>query len=373
MPTERRWWRSTTSGRLETEELGGEAEWVWVDIDAPDEDALRRLAGEFELDEMAIEDALDTDLFPSLQDFGDFLSIALRVVTGGGSTAETTPLLCFVGSDFLVTVHHRELPGLEFLIATAVDHLPSSEGGPDRMFARLADVASRRYEPLLEEIDHLLADSENMALNGEPGSMRLLQPVRHQISELRGVIRPQRSVLQALVYSDSHLLGDRARLRLTDVFERHARMEEALDVDRAAANSVIDLYRGTVAEKANEIMKVLTVFSAILLPMTLIAGIYGMNFSNIPELDYRYGYPLALGTMTLIGTTLWRFFVKRGFVGRSDASDVGAYARNKLSVAATKPARTVGSIVTANLRAQSIQRNRRTRTARPDRETQTKP
>lgn len=358
MPTERRWWRCAGTGRLLSREPPA-ADWVWIDIASPDETILRSMATEFHLDEMAIEDALDRDLFPSQEDFGDFLSISLRVVVSDGSSAETTPLLCFVGADFLVTTHHRELAGLEFLVATALEHLPTSEGGPDRMFARLADVASRRYEPILEEIDGLLAESENLALDGQPSSMRLLQPVRHQISELRSVIRPQRSVLQTLVYSDSTLIGERSRRRLTDVLERHARMEEALDVDRSTANSIIDLYRGTVAEKANEIMKVLTVFSAILLPMTLIAGIYGMNFSNIPELDYRYGYPLALGTMMIIGAALWRFFVRRGFIGSPDLTDSAAHASSKLAAAATRPVRTLGSVVTSNLRPQTRVRRRR--------------
>ncbi|MGB5760132.1 MAG: magnesium transporter CorA family protein [Acidimicrobiales bacterium] len=359
MTTERRWWKCAETGRLLAERPEPGFEWVWVDVHQPDEITLRKLAGEFDLDEMAIEDALDTDLFPSQEDFGDFFSVALRVITATEQSAETTPVLAFVGVRFLVTIHHTSLVGLEFLIHTAQTHLPSTEGGPDRMLARLADVGSRRFEPILHEIDGLLLESEKLALDGEPGSMRLLQPVRHQINDLRSVIRPQRSVLQALVYADSPLIGERARRRLTDVLERHARIEESLDVDRAAASSVIDLYRGTVAEQTNEIMKVLTVFSAVLLPMTLIAGIYGMNFANMPELDYRFGYPVIIGLMAAVGLVLWRLFVRRGFVGRPVVPDLAASASLRLAAAATRPARTVGSVITANLRSPRRQRSSR--------------
>ena len=363
---ERRWWKCANSSRMVSSEPETGAEWVWVDLSEPDEETLRSLAAEFDLDEMAVEDALDAELFPSQQDFGDFVSVTLRFAVDNEGSAETTPLLFFLGAGYLITVHHHELAGLEFLVETAQRHTPSAEGGPDRMLARLADAGSRRYDPLLQAIDALLLESERLALDGEAGSMRLLQPVRHQVNELRAVIRPQRSVLQALVYSDSNLIGERAGRRLTDVLERHIRIDEALDVDRAAANSVIDLYRGTVAEQTNEIMKVLTVFSAVLLPMTLIAGIYGMNFANMPELDYRFGYPIAVGSMLTVGMILWRLFVRRGFIGSPVIPDLAASATSKLAAAAGRPAKTVGSVIMGNLRP------RRSRRSGPDAEDATR-
>lgn len=351
MAAERQWWKSGATGTLNVGPPDPGAEWVWVDLEGPDEASLRSLASRFGLDEIALEDALDAELFPRHEDFGHFLVVAMRSVAAHEDGVETTPVLYFVGRDFLATVHHEPLPGLEFVAETAQAHLPTAEGGPDRMFARLADVGSRRFEPVLDAIDRLLLDSEALALAGESGAVRALQPVRRKISELRGVIRPQRSILQALVYTDSELVGERARRRLTDVLERHARMEESLETARATANSVVELHRGAVAERANEIMKVLTVFSATLLPMTLIAGIYGMNFSNIPELDYRFGYPLTLGIMTVLGTVLWRYFVRRGFIGRPSLPNVATNATSALVRAAKKPVGTVGSLVASNLRA----------------------
>ncbi len=356
MATERTWWKDPTTGTLRVGDApAGQAAWVWVDVEAPDEAALRSLMERFDLDPVAIEDALDPALFPRFEDFGHFVAVALRGVSTSDQRVDSTPLLSFVATDFLVTVHQEPLPGLDFVVQTALTHGPTAEGGPDRMLGRLADVASRRYEPLLNEIEGLLLTCEGRAIAGESGAVRMLQPVRRQVNTLRPIIRAQRSVLQSIVYSDSDLISERARRRLTDVLERHARMEESLELARVTANSIVELHRGTVAETTNEIMKVLTVFSATLLPMTLIAGIYGMNFTNIPELDYRYGYPLTIGIMLSLGAILWRYFVRRGFVGGPALTDLVSPVRSALFDAATRPVQALGSLVVGSLRGQANQ------------------
>ncbi len=350
MPTERRWWKDSASGMLRDGEAPSTgAEWVWVDVEAPDEDVLRALVAELHLDPVAVEDALDAALFPRYEDFGHFVAIAVRSVSTAGERIESAPLLCFVAADFIVTLHREPMPGLDFVVDTARNHEPTAEGGPDRMLGRLADAVSRGYEPLLDEIDALLLDCEGRALAGESGAVRMLQPIRRQVNTLRPVIRAQRSVLQSVVYSDSGLISERARRRLTDVLERHARMEDSLELARVTANSIVELHRGTVAETTNEIMKVLTVFSATLLPMTLIAGIYGMNFTNIPELDYRWGYPLTLGIMITLGTVLWRYFVRRGFVGGPRLTDLVSPVTSSLFDAASRPVHALGSLVVGAL------------------------
>ena len=222
------------------------------------------------------------------------------------------------------------------------------------MFGRLADVGSRRFEPVIDSIDAALLECETRALEGESGAVRQVQPLRRQISVLRGVVRPQRSVLQSAVYGDSALIGERARRRLTDVLERHDRIEGALELARATANGVVELHRSSVAEKTNEIMKVLTVFSATLLPMTLIAGIYGMNFGNIPELDYRFGYPLTLAVMAGVGLVLWRYFVRRGFVAGKPLSDLATRTSASVLEAARLPVTAVGSLIVGSLRGHPL-------------------
>ena len=351
MTTERRWWKDGATGRLRDEApLESDRDWMWVDVEGADDEALRRLASEFDLDELALEDALDPDLFPRYEDYGHFVVAAVRGLTTTQGAVRTTPLLCLAGERFLVTLHHEPLPGVEFLVETAMTHVRTAEGGPDRMLARLTDVGSRRFDPVVLEIDSLLQECEASAAAGSTGALAPLQAIQRQVAELRSVIRPQRSAIQSLVYSDTDLIGERARRRLTDVLERHARLEESLDAARGIANTVVEIHRGVIAERTNEIMKVLTVFSATLLPMSVIAGIYGMNFSNMPELDFRLGYPFALTAMAVVGVLMWRYFVRRGFVGRAEVSHTPAQAAARLTRAATLPVRTVGSLIADGLR-----------------------
>lgn len=349
MPTEREW-RKLPNGALRAGSSAPDAEWVWVDVEGPDDTSLEMLRERFGIDDLVLEDALEQQLPPRFEDYGRYVAAAIRELTVTAGVVESAPLLCLVGAEFLVTIHHDALPGLEFIVETALAHDRTAEGGPDRMFARLAEVGSRRFEPVVEEIDVLLEDLEFQAMLAESGLIPTLQAVRRQIGRLRTVIRPQRSVMQSLVYADSLLIGDRARRRLTDVLERHAHLEETLESARNTANGVLEVHRGAVAEKANEIMKVLTLFSATLLPMTLIAGVYGMNFSNIPELDYRYGYPVALAVMATVGLVLWRYFATRGFVAQPKIASITAQTATRLADAAAMPVRALGSLILGGLR-----------------------
>ena len=111
------------------------------------------------------------------------------------------------------------------------------------------------------------------------------------------------------------LLGDRARRRFRGIYDHHYRLVESLDASRGLLASILDTYRSAVAERMNEVMKVLTVYTAILLPLSLMAGLYGMNFANIPELQWRWGYFALLGIMGALAIGQWIYFSRRGFIG----------------------------------------------------------
>jgi magnesium transporter len=139
---------------------------------------------------------------------------------------------------------------------------------------------------------------------------------------LRRVLGPQRDVLRQLAWSNSPVIGESARRSFSDVYDHHFRLVESLDAGRALLAAVLDTYRGAVAERTNEVMKVLTVFSAILLPLGLIAGLWGMNFSEIPASGWRWGFVALLGLMAVLATGLWVSFARRGFVGQPKLRDL---------------------------------------------------
>jgi Mg2+ and Co2+ transporter CorA len=139
---------------------------------------------------------------------------------------------------------------------------------------------------------------------------------------LRRILGPQREVVRSLSQALSPLFDDPIRRAFADVYDHSFRLVETLDSARALLGAVMDTYRGAVAERTNEVMKVLTVFSAILLPLGLIAGLWGMNFAEIPGSAWRWGFVALLGAMAAFAVGLWVYFVRRGFVGGPKLRDL---------------------------------------------------
>jgi magnesium transporter len=141
------------------------------------------------------------------------------------------------------------------------------------------------------------------------------------------------------------LIDRRARLRFAHVYDQLYRMVESLDGARLLLAAVLETYRSAVAEATNRVMKVLTVFSAIVLPLTLIAGIYGMNFENMPELRWPAGYFLTLSVMAGTGVGLWIWFARKGYVGGPRLQDLPKAVGLGLLQVAALPVRGIGAVV----------------------------
>lgn len=320
--------------------------WVWVDVTAATTEVALELGERFRLPDHIVEDAVDLGVFPKWEDHGQRLLAVIHLpTTDADEQVDTMPVVCLVGTDLLLTFHPAPHPGLDWLLRAATEHAVLVEGGPDRMLGRLVDFVAREFLPLVEEADVAFDALADRALQGDPGVLADSQALRRDAAMLRSVLGPQREVVLGLASADSDLLDTDARRRLRDAHDRHHRLVEELDVARMMLATVGDTYRAAVAERTNDVMKVLTVFSATLLPLSLIAGIYGMNFQNMPELDERWAYPAVLTLMGTIALGLWVYFVRRGFVGGPRVSGVSRRVGRGLVGVARAPARTVGALV----------------------------
>jgi magnesium transporter len=183
------------------------------------------------------------------------------------------------------------------------------------LFARLAEVGARRFQPLVEGLEERVLDTEARAVAGDRTVVGDVQALRRDALMLRKIVGPLRDTFMRLGSEELGGVGERARLRCQSVRDHYFRIAESLDTAQAVLGAVLETYRSTVAERTNEVMKVLTVFTSVMLPLSLVAGIYGMNFAHMPELDWRLGYLWALGLMAVIGLGLWVYFARRGFVG----------------------------------------------------------
>lgn len=319
-----------------------EGGWVWLDTIGAGPGTVAEVGTAFAFDPVALEDVLEEVHFPKVDDYGDYLFIVLHGLAARGERLSTSELDAFVGPDFLVTFHDTDQPGLTWLIDNALRNPVFSEGGPDRLIARLAETGGRRYLPLLDSLDDRIEELEEAAVLADPQVIPHVQALRRDVILLRRILGPQREVLFSLSREGMPHVGAAARRRFADVYDHHYRLVESLDAARSLLGSVLETYRGSVAERLNEILKVLTVFTAILLPLSLIAGIYGMNFDYMPELRWRWAYFAVLGVMALLAVGLWGYFARRGFIGGPRLRQLPKALGLGLVSLATAPIRTVG-------------------------------
>ena len=285
--------------------------WLWIDMRDEDTEAIEDVAARFSLNPFAVEDATADTHYPKVDDFDDHVFVVLHGLATRGDRLATIELDAFIGKDYLITIHRGEAPSIEWAQREDEVFAPS----PDLMLARIAETSVRRFLPLIEAIDDELDGLEERAVAGDGSVVPEIQALRRDAVRVRRTIGPQREVFADLSRPFSHLVGDRAQLRFASVYDHHIRLAESLDSGRALLQATLDTYRSTVAERMNEVMKVLTVYAAILLPLSLLAGIYGMNFTNIPELEWRYGYFGLLALMATVAIGQWLYFARRGFVG----------------------------------------------------------
>ncbi len=296
-------------GRLP--DLIGRDGWVWVDVRDEDTEELTAIGELLGLDPLAVEDATIDTHFPKVDDYGTHVFVVLHGLSERDGRLETGELDAFVGEPYLVTVHRGESPAIEWAVSGDVPFAPT----PDLMLARIAETSARRFLPLLDAIDDEIDALEERAVAGDGTVVPEIQALRRDAVRVRRTIGPQREVLAALSRAFSPVVGERAQAQFASVYDHHLRVVESLDGARALLAATLDTYRGAVAERMNEVMKVLAVYAAILLPLSVLAGIYGMNFVNMPELQWRFGYFLLLGIMAAVTLGQWVYFARRGFIG----------------------------------------------------------
>ena len=301
--------RTEVAGDLLGRTEGG---WTWLDLVDPSEERAHQLAERFELHRITREDLLEHQI-PKFDDLDRYRVFVVHALVPGTDVLRTAEVDVVVGPDWVITVHTEPVQSIEDL-TDKIHRADFTLDSPFHLACRLFELVGERYLPILDELDGQVLDLEDGAVEGNPTVLPDIHALRRDIALLRRSLVPQRRMLELLArhHGDS---TDPAGRDLADAVDHHVHMVESLDSAHQMVATLVDTYRGATAERLNEVMKVLTVFSAIFLPMTLVAGIYGMNFRHMPELDDRWGYPFALGLMALIAIGLWLYFVRRGFIG----------------------------------------------------------
>jgi magnesium transporter len=295
---------------------------LWVDVLNPTNAELEPLLEvRFGFHELASEDALSPNPLPKHDAFPNYDFFVFRSVDIDlhEHEAHVDKLSAFLGRNFLVTVHRGTLHSVD----DVCNRLPGDprllSNGPDFLLHSLVDQMVDAQFPLLDEFEECVDTlQEAIFLNARPEQLDELLHLKRDINVLRRNSLPQRELLNLISRGDAAFIQHKHLIYFRDVYDHMFRISETIDIERDMMAGTMEAYLSVIANRTNEIMKVLTVFSAIMLPLTLIAGIYGMNFAQQPELHWKYGYWYALGLMAVTALFMLLWFRHRGWIGHGD-------------------------------------------------------
>jgi magnesium transporter len=313
-----------------------------------------------QFDAVSVRDAVDEFDLPKVDDFGHHLVVILHGLCD--DRIETYEVDCFVTDRHLVTVHGTPSAALDALWARLERSPELAAGTVDELVARLADVLTRRLLLVLDAFDDQVDGLIDAALAADSQLLAEWMAIRTDVAAVRRVVHPQREALDVLRHSTSPLMTDAGRRRFSDVFDVASRTASGLDAARTALAEILDVYRGAEARQATDVTKVLTVYAAIMLPLSLVAGFFGMNFANLPWIGSTWGWVMVTVGMIAIAALSLGVFVTLGWIRRPSGREAGEALGRGLVEAARAPAQVVGAayeVTTMPLRAAVSRRPKR--------------
>ena len=299
-----------------------EGEFVWVDVTAPTEDEYDLLVQRFGLHPLVVEDMKSAEGRPKLHDYGEYLyiifhGVRLSAVESQHGLAEDTAsgrfevnlveIDCLVGRDYVVTLHCEPLQPFEDLRRRWQRSPELMRLGTPYLLYEIMDEVLDDFFPLLDRLDERIDDFEDrLFTNFEEKLSSEIFSLKRNLLEIRQVAGPTRDVVNVLLRHNAEAGGQHFAY-FQDLYDHAVRIVDMIDTFRDILSGALDAYLAIESNRMNAVMKTLTSASIILLIPTLIAGIYGMNFQNMPELNSRYGYFIVLGIMatTMAGLALY--------------------------------------------------------------------
>lgn len=325
--------------------------WVWLDLSGEDTDALPEYAERFGLEAHHVEDGLSESRFSMLEETPNYLfTILFGYQTGTGHRLRTTRLTVFVGEDFIITTSRDELPGLRWVHDQITEGASLPNASPIELLASLALAGTRRVHPLIQELEGQIDRLEGLAIDADPRTITQAYALRRDVILLRRSLVPQRTVYDDLSTARHRVVDDTVAVDFWRVAQQQTQALESLGAAQSLLESVLEIHRGAVADQTNEIVRVLTVFSAVMLPLALIAGMWGMNFVSIPGAEEPWGFWILVGVMALLAIGLWLYFARRGFVGAPRLRDLPKAAGLGLIQVGVAPIKVVAGGIESTMR-----------------------
>ncbi|WP_079509227.1 magnesium/cobalt transporter CorA [Mesobacillus jeotgali] len=286
--------------------------WYWIDFSDPTAEEIDVLRDPLNFHPLSIEDCIHTLQRPKLDYYDDFHFFVFQALNSDSMEKEEVDL--FLGANYIVTFHSEKTPEIEEVWKRLVLSKTPSQWNPSIVLYHVLDKIVDNYFPHVYRIEDLLNEiDENSADRSMEVLLEDLFDTRHELLSLRHTITPMRDLVYRMINSHRLSIILEQKEYFADIHDHLLRLAEKVEASRELTTDIRDSYLSMNAHETNRVMKVLTVITTIFMPLTFIAGIYGMNFKNMPELTWQFGYFGALFTMFAIGITMFLWFRKKGW------------------------------------------------------------
>jgi len=289
---------------------------TWINVDGVrDVDVVQRLGDIFGLHPLTLEDIVNTHQRPKLEDFEDYIYIVLKMPRYDSERRdfidEQVSFILRPGCVLSFQERHGDV------FDPIRERIRGGRGrirkaGADYLMYALVDAVVDGYFVLLESVgEQVETIEEELAREPSQAVMRRIHNLKRETILVRRAIWPLREVISSLSKNDSNLIEDATMIYLRDVYDHTIQVIDTIESLRDILSGLLDLYLSSVSNRMNEVMKVLTVIATMFIPLTFVAGIYGMNFQNMPELSWRWGYPAVWGIMVVMLVGMLAFFKRK--------------------------------------------------------------
>ncbi len=289
----------------------------WIHIDGiHDTRVLEQLGAVFGLHPLILEDILNTDQRPKMEDLGDYIFIVLKRfcnICDQNNDITSEQISVILGPNYVISLQEKE----EDILNPIRDRIRTGKGrirkaGADYLAYSIIDIILDSYFSILETLGEKI-DLEEEALLSNPAG-RTLQAIQHLKRDmifLRKSVWPLRETISALERSESPLIQESTGIYLKDIYDHALHVLDTVETYRDMLSGMIDIYLSSLSNRMNQVMKVLTIIATIFMPMTFLAGVYGMNFKHFPELEWRWSYPLFWTVILAIAVVMLILFKRK--------------------------------------------------------------
>lgn len=296
---------------------------VWVDFDVREPDDIKQaesvLLKIFKFHYLTVEDCIETRNQPKVEWFGDYLYFIVHGIKNETNSANfvTKELDGYLGDNFVVTYHNETFRSIENVKRQIRTTPLACRRGAAYLLHQILDQIVDLYMPVVDDFDKAINELEDRIFLMNRSNNKILEEVmdlRRSVARLKRISTRQLEVLYRISHGEFSQIPENVLPFYRDVHDHLLRISDLSESYRDLVSGLFDIHFSVTANKTNEVMKVMTLISTIMLPLSVIAGIYGMNFENMPELKTRYGYFVTLGVMLIVVTGLLWYFWRRGWI-----------------------------------------------------------